>query len=646
VITAIRNLGSLVLRQEASQQGAAEDAPKVFVRSVVARVRAENTEIIKIIFSLDGKGVRHDSIRGTEERLVDYLWVGNASSNRPQNRLTTNQPRYLFSQTVPSILADLAQWPEKDAEVLDFEKMLHAILEKYFEQRGAGLREVVINRALVGLAPSLTDPAKIGEGFLERIGIRPRDVVLLFTVAAESEGRVIDLVRHPGYAKYLAEVLLRTRRTRPGVCHVCSREAAVLPDPDFPSGSPLKIYVVDKSGFMSGLADSDEARQKTFAVCTDCLRRLYAGVAYIQRHLNLRAGPFNVFLIPEVPAGMEITDVEVWCEGLRKTFGAINSFKGLARFQEDLQRFAEEIRQTGDYAFHILFGQRMISKFDFKRLIQDVPVSRLQVLREAATAHATVARDLFGEAIPGAWHLGFLEIARLVPVRVSKGRPSEWAALLALYDAILSTTQYPARRLIQAALLLARIHRFDNYRPYYIKRPNNPDMQLVHDTVKFNFLLQYLRDTHVLAVGRLKQTQFAQLLVNLPPELRTWMEQAQYDAEQQALFLLGTLIGKIGGAQYKKGDRKKAILDKVRFDGMDFDRVQALASRLLENLRIYRIFFAENEIIYAYAMALLNEHAKTWSKGPDENTFYILSGYSHATLTSLTRRKEQGESDA
>ncbi|GIX47778.1 MAG: hypothetical protein KatS3mg131_1989 [Candidatus Tectimicrobiota bacterium] len=43
-----------------------------------------------------------------KETLVDAFWVGNAAgSNSPQDRLTTDHPEYLASQTVPNLLKTL-----------------------------------------------------------------------------------------------------------------------------------------------------------------------------------------------------------------------------------------------------------------------------------------------------------------------------------------------------------------------------------------------------------------------------------------------------------------------------------------------------------------------------------------------------------
>jgi CRISPR-associated protein Csh1 len=128
------------------------------------------------------------------------------------------------------------------------------------------------------------------------------------------------------------------------------------------------------------------------------------------------------------------------------------------------------------------------------------------------------------------------------------------------------------------------------------------------------------------------------LVEKLPEEVKKWMKLVSYNPQQQALFLLGVLIGSIGTAQRKKGDTKKAILNKINFGGMNQKRVIELANTVFENLRIYRVM-EENEGIYAIMKQLLDANIDKWSMGPSENVFYILSGYSFATYKAITSKK-------
>lgn len=101
------------------------------------------------------------------------------------------------------------------------------------------------------------------------------------------------------------------------------------------------------------------------------------------------------------------------------------------------------------------------------------------------------------------------------------------------------------------------------------------------------------------------------------------------------MFLLGVLIGKVGQVQYSvKKDVKKAVLNKINFDGMMVERVKILANKILEDLRNYDILIY-NEVIYGEMKNQLDRNLEKLNN-PINNVFYILSGYAYSTLKSIT----------
>lgn len=107
-----------------------------------------------------------------------------------------------------------------------------------------------------------------------------------------------------------------------------------------------------------------------------------------------------------------------------------------------------------------------------------------------------------------------------------------------------------------------------------------------------------------------------------------------YNSWQAGLFILGVLVGKIGTEQYKKGDKKKSILDNIDFDGMSNEKIKWLANIILKGLRDYGLL-EYNEIIYAQAKRLIDKTLNDL-KNPLDNTFYLLSGYAFITLRAIS----------
>jgi CRISPR-associated protein Csh1 len=79
---------------------------------------------------------------------------------------------------------------------------------------------------------------------------------------------------------------------------------------------------------------------------------------------------------------------------------------------------------------------------------------------------------------------------------------------------------------------------------------------------------------------------------------------------------------------------------------MNWPRVIRLSNLLVDQLRQHRIFIY-NERIYAAAKELLDAHAANWPLSPEENVFYILSGYAWATRAAYqTGVEKQSEAAA
>jgi CRISPR-associated protein Csh1 len=112
------------------------------------------------------------------------------------------------------------------------------------------------------------------------------------------------------------------------------------------------------------------------------------------------------------------------------------------------------------------------------------------------------------------------------------------------------------------------------------------------------------------------------------------------EGARRGLFLMGVLIGKIGSTPEQR-ESEKPILNKLIFQGMDRLKVIRLANEIYEKLRQYKIA-DKNEVTYAVAKAHLDS-ALNELDSPQENVFWILSGYSYATWKAIQAGKEKKE---
>ena len=624
MIEFMRDLGNKIVEKIKRERGL-RDKDEAFLYAMTDEVPKKGKELLRVIFSFKDREIRLEPIRRVDEAAVeDYLFI--IGDYRKQKITFTK-------------LEDLLRG------LLEIKKHLDKIGRKIQTIQKASIRRNLREfKALVGRITStfgeeLKNYNKTAKSLREKYC---KDVSpALFTPAVEDDGGVVDLAHLECCKAYLIEMFLRRYEMRKGLCHVCGTSELVLSNPAFPGGTPLKIYVVDKKGFMSGIEDTEEAKISTFGICPACLRSLLAADNYIVKKLRytLPRLRLNVYLVPNCDI-VDVERLEGWSEYLRGEFDSWNSFEGLENFQRLLEKYHKYMDASHLYSLYLIFGSKARSAFNIRTIIHDVPVSRFRELREHAIELRAKMMEFFGEQFEK-WYLSLSKILETIPIRVRKGGGEilEWAPIDEICRSLLQGYPLSRELLIQRGVLSARIHYYGNYGAYSIRQASrrNRDAAMTRDLLLFNLMLKYFETLSIIE-RRYKELSISEKLEPLfekIPEIKKWMDFMNYDEEERALFLLGVLIGEIGAAQYRKGDEKKAILNKIWFEGMSIEQVRTLASRVFEYLRIYRILNERNQIIYSILTAILSKRG--WSKSPEENVFYILTGYAFKTSKAITK---------
>lgn len=124
----------------------------------------------------------------------------------------------------------------------------------------------------------------------------------------------------------------------------------------------------------------------------------------------------------------------------------------------------------------------------------------------------------------------------------------------------------------------------------------------------------------------------------VPEPYRKYLEEARFNEEEAALFLLGAVMGSIGVAQFKKHDYAP-ILNKINFQGMDVRRLMQLYNEVYERLHQMKLNTAENETLYALSKEMFDRNRGRWSLAPYENVYYILSGYAFKKALVIGNKK-------
>jgi len=582
---------------------------------------------VKIIFNLDNLTLDCEPFecRGdkAKEKAKEFMWIGNPRGNTPQLRLTTNDPEYLLN-------------PRRK-----YKWGIGAIL-KYIEERG-----LLADKEIEGLYQYLRDLREAFfvnnenltpkfEDVCKKRGISIKEITLC-TISVVKSGRITELAKESGYRRLLHHIIRYEKAPKyplkHGKCHICGNEGEVLINPDYPKGTFLGIYVIDKAGFLSGVSKSEFSLLKTHAVCFDCKEKLVLGMNYINKHLSVRVGDLNAWIVPSfLGGGVNFDTIIAYC---KDAFEAANSYS-LEKIKEVEEKLSGLFSGLGapSYIVNIIFGRPQQSQFIFQGLIPDIPVTRfIEISRISEKLAGNMAKH-FPYLANGVerWFIGFKKVSSIFPLtKISgevRGKP-----LIELFNAMLSGSYYPREHILERSLLYVRIHRFGNYGGYNVREVNRErrEEEICGGLLLYNLLLNLLVELGVIEARGWREHL---TLEGVDKDIADFCDELGYSDWQTGLFLLGVLIGKIGIEQFKKGDKKKSILDKIDFDGMSPEKVKWLANVVLEGLRNYRIL-EFNETIYAQAKKLIDKNIDRL-KNPLDNTFYVLSGYAYSTLRAIT----------
>ena len=588
------------------------ESPDLFLKSLVKykeKPKGEST-LLRIVFDMSSKKVELDKLVLNRSRCEEYWWIGNTfkAAREPVLRLTSDNPEYLLrsSNGIDGVANVIETFPTELRKSESLEQ-LHHYLRRIKE--------------------SFEDLEKV----MDTIDVKAD----LYTVSIRFDGQEKDLVKTEGYKNFLEAVLLRANETIKGVCYLCGSDS-ILIDPGFPSGSLLKMYALDKKGFLSGISDSDLSKMRTFSLCPQCLKKLLTGGGYIERNLRTSIGDLNLYVIPR--SSIPVRRLERFLEFIRDKFDTVKSYKNLMDFDEKLKALSDYVEYAENepsYILNLIFGRREQASFSFYYEITEVPVSSLTSL---ANDFEHFTKEL-GKIFESEENLGvdFEEIYGIFPLllRKTKGglRLEGYSPLISLYSALLQRHAYPEGELMRRALLFARIHRYELYGAYNIRQVKNGDVETCYGMIKFNILLRLLK-----AYMGIEGQEEHESKTPTEESISKYFELMKYGDWQKALFLIGYLIGEVGRQQYLKGDEKKSILSKINFDGMGMDKVMVLSNQILESLRNYRIL-NYNEATYAEMKQLLDSNLDKLND-PVGNVFYILSGYAFSTIKSIKARSQ------
>ncbi len=604
--------------------------------------RYENTKekpfIIGVYFRLCKGSVEFKVIGEADPKKVrEYLWIGNAPGNNPQDRLTTDVLRYIISQTIPNLCKKLPSGSKLASK-------LEKIKETFFRLG----KDIGLTNEKEG-SKYLLDPEKIKLGirlsigsdglksinaytneikkaFEEECGIKIPSHSL-FTVFCEDE----PLVKSEEYQQYLCDFFFKEPfqerkgkdvMVKEGRCHICNTEGIVTREYTA-TRFLFSYYIIDKLGFASGF--TKEGFFKNFSLCEDCFAALLVGEKFVFNYLRSSLGGYDFCVIPSFqsafPLGIE--DLKKLGKYIKHRFKAIDTIEGYQSFLNQLDEYREEENKGEVYTINLLFYKQLPARSEFKvlKLIEDVPPYRLRIINRTINEVQSKAVNLLGESKD--WYVGFSPMGELLSIR-RQGNPVHYKAVLDFYEALLHNDVVEYKPLLKRFVETFKHNAF---------KPSYSEESLVHLILQSNLLLRILGNLQLLKGGDFTKMKIEDL--GLPDNIKAYLREIGLDERRGALFLLGYLVGEIGYQQYLRGSPKKPILDKITYQGMGLTKLIRLCSDVFDKLRQYKILDAEHEQIHGIMKKLFDRNISQWGLADYENVYWVISGYAFSTQEKL-----------
>ncbi|BCS93386.1 TM1802 family CRISPR-associated protein [Metallosphaera javensis (ex Sakai et al. 2022)] len=579
-------LYSLLKMAEAGMDLTSQDIP---TQKVEQKKGKEGMEII--VFDCDKRQVYSISEKITDRTSEEWNFVGNSPANSPQDVITTDTLKYILGVD------------EKGEPVKPTKFSLKVVAERIQGEPAEALRAV-----LSWYNPSTLDLTKFNWK------------AALYSVRVILHGKEVDIAKTREYREHLLRrsTVGKSQVNTSVRCQICGGPGA-LDDPDYPAGSPLKVYIVDKLGFASGIADSPEARLRSHAICPRCRNRLLV-ISKRLEDFSVRINKLKAYVLILSQQPVKFTP--------SSSGWILEELEALYRGEKEVQ-----IVSGGQAQITLLFGERQQSKFRLYRMIPDVPVFRLvEFTRTAGVVRSSRDSDPRGLGLTelsgkASLDLSFNSLYSVLPVE-DMGNTPRYIPFLDAIQSILLEYPLDQDHLYAQFLSVLRCRRYDTCLNSMTGKFSLEDVAILQTSFIKLFRLLGIMSTPSQPVQTLEKG-----------DIYDYVNRIGLNKGQAGLFLLGAVIAYIGREQYRKGDEKKAILDRIDYEGMDVGDILTLVNRVYESARDYKVL-NRTQVLLSDANTYILE-GRDQLTNPVENVFHILSGYSFQTKLFMTKQDNE-----
>ena len=643
MIEAIRTIGKQLLSHE-------EGNKRSFLKHLtpVLPVNEREKSLVCILdFNTKESKVYLDFKELEEDDHLKYLWVGN-TPDRTNKYITTDKFSNIFSETLPNFVKWAKEnsiekfnkleyfWDTTENGKLKFLKpelfSFGDVLDEKEEDILKLKKKLKTSRTKAEYSKSVKEAEKLLLG-KEGKNIKLFVVKLDGNLICDTEEYVSLLYHEKIGILFDDKGKFRNRLGNNRVCYLCNEKKKRISSES--ARFKLKFFITDKDGFSSNL---DKKFTKNYGICEMCYKHIMAGEMAVLNNFKTKIANINTFIMPEFVYPLSFDPARI-SEYLKNITDIVYQ---MTEVEDEMRATIEELGEVEKNSFLINY---LFSNPDSKgrynnvlKLIKDVPPSRIEEIHEAQNRLLALIKERHGRPI---YMVDLRKLYYLFPIKVDRTRTPKSLRFLEIIDSIFTVRKINYSSLIGDFMETIRIIRFSR-EGYNISTSSNIENVLI----SMNYALKFFEDINILKhTGGEKISENSQSS-NIKKEiLDFWSNSEVYKNEQrQAAFLLGTLIGAVGNAQFLEGHETKPILNKINFQGIGKRNLLRLASEVFEKLKEYKRLSIYTERIFFEFTKRVNSKEK-WELTNEETVFYVLSGYAFETVSAIEGGISKKEAD-
>ncbi len=545
-----------------------------------------------------------------EKLANEYLWVGNLKGSIPQWHITSDNLSYVLN-SISVLLEKLDNNSNLKSNLTNIFKQYYANVGKVQYFNISNIKIHIIDKDYtINFTPGGINSRKyLNKIIIDELLKQTNNLndyyrsICLYTISIDNK----LLAKDEEYIKILKDSMSPSEDNYiTGVCSVCGRKGNVTDDT---SKFTFKYYNKDKISFASNINNFS----KNFSICNECYQKILNAENYISKNLKSYLGNSNIMIIPEsIPFAQSDLSIE-------KIFKITNSIiKDNARELSNIEEITSD-----SYIINIMFYQQNNNFFKIINIIPEIPESRiLKIARSLINVHTELI-SIFPSL--ASKDLNIQEFYKTLVFSSAEKKYKE--ALNTIIDL------FKFKNIDEIKILKLYL---DGISDYYHKNGRINEIVIILMDYYIKFLME------IGLISGLRQNNHMKAGENYMKEIE-FIENQGYSDEQKALFWMGYAIKKIGSVQFSNNIKSNPMLEKINFQGMNFNALEKLVNQIDEKVKQYKIYASNMGYALFMIHSIMSKYSLDGNKWPINdvsNVFLIMTGYSVASQLAVENKEE------